>query len=412
MRKLLALLTAVLLLTGQLLAQKTITGKVTDDKGNPIPNASVMVKGTNSGTVTKSDGTYSLTVPAKAKALIFSSVSMSPLEVVIGSETVISPALKPVESVLAEVVMVGYGTQKRKEVTGNLTNVNGKSVAEKPVQSFEQALAGRSTGVQITVPNGVLNNPPVFRIRGTNSISLSSYPLIVVDGVPTFTGDVGGTNAAANALASINPNDIESIDIAKDAAASAIYGSRAANGVVFITTKKGRSGKAKVTYDGWVGSSQLYGFPDLLNSQQYVDIKNEGLKNAGTYNPATNFFALTNGPDGQPIDTRWQDVVYRKAISSSNFINVSGGNDATTYYLSAGYTSQQGIIRKNDYKRKSALFNVDSKPNSWLNLAVKYLSQRRQPRRYYFVHYRVKGLTPVDWEGLHSSLLLLYLLQQ
>src|SRR5882724_7113501 len=189
MRTLLALLTAFLLFTGLSFAQKTISGKVTDDKGNPLPNASVIVKGTSTGTVTKSDGTYSITVPAKGKALVFSSVDMSPLEVVIGSETTISPSLKPVESVLAEVVMVGYGTQKRKEVTGNLSNVSGKTVAEKPVQSFEQAIAGRATGVQITVPNGVLNNPPVFRIRGTNSISLSSYPLIVVDGVPAFTGD-------------------------------------------------------------------------------------------------------------------------------------------------------------------------------------------------------------------------------
>ncbi|MDP4263918.1 MAG: SusC/RagA family TonB-linked outer membrane protein [Bacteroidota bacterium] len=371
MRKLLAMLAAVLLFAGQLLAQKTITGKVTDDKGNPLPNASVIVKGTSTGTVTKSDGTYSLTVPAKARALVFSSVDMAPLEVVIGSETTISPSLKPVESVLAEVVMVGYGTQKRKEVTGNLSNVTGKAVAEKPVQSFEQAIAGRATGVQITVPNGVLNNPPVFRIRGTNSISLSSYPLIVVDGVPTFTGDVGSSNAAANALASINPNDIESIDIAKDAAASAIYGSRAANGVVFITTKKGKAGKAKVNYDGWVGFSQVYGFPDLLNAQQYVDIKNEGLKNAGTYNAATNYFALTTGPDGNPIDTKWKDVVYRKGVSSSNFVNVSGGNDATNYYFSVGYTSQQGIIRKNDFKRKSALFNIDSKPNKVINLGAK-----------------------------------------
>src|SRR5258706_11633958 len=372
MRKLLALLTAFLLFAGgQLFAQKTITGKVTDDKGNPIPNTSVIVKGTNTGTVSKPDGRYSLTVPKNATALIFSSVGMATQEVRLGTQTEIDVSLNSEDKILTDVVVVGYGTQKRKEVTGNLSNVSGKNVAEKPVQSFEQAIAGRATGVQITVPNGVLNNPPVFRIRGTNSISLSSYPLIVVDGVPTFTGDVGSSNAAANALASINPNDIESIDIAKDAAASAIYGSRAANRVVFITTKKGKQGKAKVTYDGWVGFSEVYGFPGLLNAQQYVDIKNEGLKNAGHYNASTNYFALTNGPDGKPIDTKWQDIVYRKGVSSSNFINVSGGSDATSYYFSVGYTGQQGIIKKNDYKRESVLFNIDSKPNKVINVGAK-----------------------------------------
>jgi TonB-dependent starch-binding outer membrane protein SusC len=371
MRKLLLLFAAGILSVCQLWAQRIITGKVTDDKGSPIPDASVVIKGTQSGTVTKFDGTYSLTVPASAKALVISAIGMESREFAIGTEATIDASLKLTDKALSEVIVVGYGTQKKREVTGNIANVSGKAVTQKPVQSFEQAIGGRAAGVQITVPNGVLNNPPVFRIRGTNSISLSSYPLIVVDGVPTFTGDIGSTNAAANALASINPNDIESIDIAKDAAAAAIYGSRAANGVVFITTKKGKSGKAKISYDGWVGITSIYGFPDLLNAQQYVDIKNEGLKNAGTYNSSTNYFALTNGPDGNPIDTKWKDIVYRQGFSSSNFVNVSGGSEATTYYFSVGYTDQQGIIRRNDFKRKSALFNVDTRPSKAVSLGAK-----------------------------------------
>ena len=371
MRKLLLLFMAVVLAIGQLWAQRTITGKVTDDKGNAVANASVLVKGTNTGTVTKNDGSFSLTVPANAKALVISSVDFEPKEMSIGTQSTMTVALKPADKSLSEVIVVGYGTQKRKEVTGNISNVSGKTVAERPVQSFDAALAGRATGVQITVPNGVLNNPPVFRIRGTNSISLSSYPLIVVDGVPTFVGDVSGTNAAGNALASINPNDIESIDIAKDASASAIYGSRAANGVVYITTKKGRAGKAKITYDGWVGFTQLYGFPKVLNAEQYTAIKNEGLVNAGTYNASTNYFALTNGPDGKPIDTKWKDIIYRQGFSSSNFVSISGGSDATNYYFSGGYTDQQGIVRKNNFRRKSILFNVDSRASKVINLGAK-----------------------------------------
>ncbi|HEX2605780.1 MAG TPA: carboxypeptidase-like regulatory domain-containing protein, partial [Flavisolibacter sp.] len=205
MRKLLFFFMIGALLSASSWAQRTISGKVTDDKGAGLPNVSVMIKGTKTGTVTAMDGTYSLTVPATARTLVFSSVDMQQEEVSIGSQTSVNVSLRTSDRNLENIVVVGYGTQKRKEVTGSLSSVSGKAIAEKPVQSFEQALGGRAAGVQITVPNGVLNNPPVIRIRGTNSISLSSYPLIVIDGVPAFTGDASGTSAAGNALASINP---------------------------------------------------------------------------------------------------------------------------------------------------------------------------------------------------------------
>jgi TonB-linked SusC/RagA family outer membrane protein len=378
MRKLFLLLMAVVLAIGQICAQqRTITGKVTDDKGAAVANASVMVKNTNTGTVTKSDGTYTLTVPANAKVLVFSSVGMAPLEVVMGSETSISPSLKPVESVLAEVIVVGYGTQKRKEATSNISTVKGSAIVNKPNQSFDQALAGRAAGVQITVPNGVLNTPPVFRIRGTNSISLSSYPLIVVDGIPSFSGDFSSTSAAGNALASINPNDIESIDIAKDAAATAIYGSAAANGVVFITTKKGKAGKARVSYNGSVGWTNVYGLPDIMNAQEYTDYKNAAAANNGGIN-STNplgsgytHFATATDANGKMIDTRWYDYVYRQGFSQDHNLNISGGNDATTYYFSAGYTDQEGILKRNEFIRKNMLFNVESKVNKVLTVGGK-----------------------------------------
>ncbi len=371
MRKLLLTLTAFLLFAGSLLAQKTVTGKVTDDKGNPIPNASVLVKGTTTGTSTKADGTFSLTVPSNAKALIVSAIDMTTQERAIGSQTSLDFSLTQEDKTISEVVVVGYGTQRKKEVTGSIASVKGAAIANKPVQSFEQALGGRAAGVQVTIPSGVLNAQPVIRIRGTNSISLSSYPLIVVDGVPAYTGDFSGTSAAGNALASINPNDIESIDVSKDAAASAIYGSRAANGVVFVTTKKGKAGKSKVTLDSWVGFSKTFGLPDLLDAFQYTDHKNEALVNAGTFNATTNAFVLTNGPDGQPINTRWYDYVYRTGIQHSNTVSVSGANEATSYYFSAGYTDQQGIIRKNDFKRISVLMNLDHKAGKAITVGGK-----------------------------------------
>ncbi|HEX6192402.1 MAG TPA: SusC/RagA family TonB-linked outer membrane protein [Chitinophagaceae bacterium] len=372
MRKLLLAVTAFLLFAGTLFAQKTVTGKVTDEKGVPIPNASVMVKGTTSGTVTKADGTYSIVLPSDAKAIIISSVDMGTREINVGTQNVIDVSLQASDRSLQEVVVVGYGTQRRKETTGNLSTIKGSAVAQKPVQSFESALAGKAAGVQITTPNGVVNNPPVFRIRGVNSLSLSSYPLIVVDGVPTYTGDQGGTSAPANALASINPNDIESIDIAKDAAAAAIYGSRAANGVVFITTKKGRSGKARVNYDGWVGWTKAMRLPEILNAQQYVDYKNVALANLKANAPTTTgSFIIPLDAQGNPINTNWLDEAYRQGFSHSHSVNVSGGTEGTTYYMSGGYTKQEGILKGNDFERMNFLTNIDSRLNKVISFGGK-----------------------------------------
>ena len=230
-------------------------------------------------------------------------------------------------------------------------------------------MAGRSTGVQITVPSGVLNAAPVFRIRGTSSISLSSYPLIIVDGVPTFTDNNSSTSAASNPLASINPADIESIDIAKDAAATAIYGSRAANGVVFVTTKKGKSGKARVNYSTWLSMASPFRLPETLGAEDYVRYKNAAVANNPTASAVK--FSTALDANGRLIDTDWSKIVYRTGLSYNHSINVSGGNDGTSYYFSAGYTNQQGIIQKNDFKRISALLNVDSKVSKYISIGGK-----------------------------------------
>jgi TonB-dependent starch-binding outer membrane protein SusC len=366
MRKLYLLLMGVVFFATQAMAQRTITGKVTDEKGNPVANASVMVKGSTVGTSTSATGTYSLVVPASAKALLISSVDMTPVEVLIGTKTIIDASLKAEDKVMQEVVVVGYGTQKKSDVTGNIVTVKGSAVADKPVPSFDAALAGRAAGVQITSANGVLNNPPVFRIRGTNSINLSSYPLIVIDGMVTYTGDNSQTLAASNVLSNINPADIESIEILKDAAATAIYGSRAGSGVVLITTKKGKRGKARVNYDGWVGFTQPTRMWDVLDASQYIMMKNEGLTNVGA---AARYFPSYTS-NGGLINTNWADVVYRQGVSHSHNVNVAGANENTTYFFSLGYTKQQGMIRKNDFDRKTFRFNVDHKVNSWLSIGL------------------------------------------
>lgn len=379
MRKLVALVASVVLLIVQLQAQtsRTLTGKVTDSKGAPLVGVTVSA-GSDRRTVTDNAGNFTIQVTANVRSLRFSYVGYNILDASISDKNSITVNMTEEDKSLSEVVVVGYGTQKKKEITGSIASVKGEALANKPTQSFDQALGGRAAGVQVTIPSGVLNAPPVLRIRGTNSISLSSYPLIVLDGVPMFTGDFSATSAAGNILASINPNDIESVDVAKDAAATAIYGSRAANGVLFITTKKGKAGRSKVTLDSWVGFSQVQRLPVMMDAFQYTDYKNSALVNAGTFNATTNTFALTNGPDGQPINTRWSDYVYRTGVQHSNTISISGANEATSYYFSAGYTEQQGILRRNDYKRLSLTMNLDHKVGKAVNIGgkIQYSSEK------------------------------------
>jgi TonB-linked SusC/RagA family outer membrane protein len=378
-KTLLNFLWVLLLMSSHAYSQnQTITGVVTGESdGLPLPGVSVIVQGTKIGTQTGSDGSYTIKTTGN-QPLIFTFIGFSNQTVtpVNGKANVV---LVGTTSALNEVVVTGYGTQIRRDNIGSVAPIKGAAIADVPVQSFDQALAGRAAGVQITIPTGVLNSPPVFRIRGTNSISLSSQPLIVIDGQVVITGDVSLTSSAGNALANINPNDIESIDIAKDAAATAIYGSRAGNGVVFITTKKGKLGKPRISYDSWVGVTSPYRLPKMLDAFQYTDYKNEAVANANAIRAGSVVqsvgvpvqFKLTNGPDGAPINTDWYDNVYRNGVAYSHNLNVSGASDATSYYGSFGYTDQQGIYRKNELKRMNALFNLDSKINKVITVGGK-----------------------------------------
>jgi TonB-dependent starch-binding outer membrane protein SusC len=373
MRKLAVFLTCALLFQAQAYAQtaRNVTGKVTDDKGAPLVGVTVNAVGANKNALTDNSGTFSIQVTEKTKTLRVSYVGFDSKDVNINGKSIISVSLSMEDRTLNEVVVVGYGTQRKREITGSIASVKGEALANKPTQSFEQALGGRAAGVQVVIPSGVLNAPPVLRIRGTNSISLSSYPLIVVDGVPVFTGDGSSTSAAGNVLSSINPNDIESVDVAKDAAATAIYGSRAANGVLFITTKKGKPGRSKVTLDSWIGFSNPQRLQKVLDAQQYTDYKNEALRNAGTYNAATNAFATTLGADGKIINTNWADIVYRQGLQHSNTISLSGANESTSYYFSTGYTDQEGIINTNEFKRLTLLMNIDHKAGKFFSMGGK-----------------------------------------
>ena len=280
MKKLLMMLTLLLITSALALAQTVqITGTVTSSEdGLPLPGVAVTAKGTTVGISTGVNGKYTLVVPSSVTTLQFKFLGMVTVEVEIGGRTVIDIQMSEDRTALDEVVVVGYGVQQKRDVAGAISSVKGDNIRLMPVQSFDQTLQGKAAGVMITLPNGVLNNPPVIRVRGFNSISSSSFPLVVVDGVPVFTGDFSSNSSAANALSDINPSDILSMDILKDASATAIYGSRAANGVIIITTRKGTMGtKPKVTYDGHFGYTQPYNLFEVMNSAQYVELKNFSL---------------------------------------------------------------------------------------------------------------------------------------
>lgn len=368
MRKFLTLLLGVLLCSVQLLAQtRTVTGKVTDANGVPISGASVIIRGTTTGTVTGNDGSFSINVPANSR-LIISAIGQTTQEIAVGSnQSSVNVTLQTgAQQSMQEVVVVGYGTQRRQDLTGSVAQVSGAKLRDQPIQTFEQGLSGRAVGVNINIPNGVLNNPPVIRVRGVNSISLSSFPLVVVDGIPVFTGNTGNT-AGNNVLGDINPADIESIEILKDASAAAIYGSRAGAGVLLITTKKGRQGRARVGYETWAGYTSAYNLIPVLNAQEYTDLKNEGLTNAGTPPNGTSIgFRTMPG-----VDTDWYDYVYRKGFSHNHVLNVSGANDRTNYYFSVGYNRSEGMLRRNNLERITGTFNIDQSVNDWLKVGAK-----------------------------------------
>jgi TonB-linked SusC/RagA family outer membrane protein len=372
MKKILMLF-SLLLLTGSLVMAQTvvISGTVTSSEdGLPIPGVSVFVKGTTLGIITGTDGKYILSVPTNTQTLVFSFIGFRTQEVAVGGRASINVVLEQDLFKVDEVVVVAYGTQQKRDVAGAITTVKGDAIRQIPVASFDQALQGKAAGVSITVPNGVLGNPPVIRIRGFNSISSSSYPLVVVDGVAMFTGDVSSSNAASNALADINPADIASMDILKDASATALYGSRAANGVILITTKHGSAGKTKVTYDGNVGFTEPYNIFQTMNATEYIEHKNIAQQNA-VANPATApQFTPILDVNGNQVDTDWTDYIYRKGFQQNHAITFSGASANTNYFLSVGLTDQDGMIQKNSYKRKNARLNLDHKLNKYINLGT------------------------------------------
>jgi TonB-dependent starch-binding outer membrane protein SusC len=350
MKKVLLVIALMAMTTLSLLAQsRTISGKVTSpEEPDGIPGANVLVKGTTIGTVTDFNGNYTLSVPEDRNVLVFTFVGFLSREVTIGNNSEINVSLQADTKTLGEVVVVGYGTQERRDITGSVTSINNRAIENLVTPSFESQLAGRAPGVQITTPNGTLGAPPIIRIRGVNSISGSASPLIVIDGVPVVDSDRSAVNAS-NPLANINPADIESFEVLKDGSATAIFGSRAANGVILITTKRGSTGKAQVNYNTAIGFNEAQNRFDLLNGDDFVTLANERRTNA---NQAP--LAVASG-----INTDWQDLILRRGFTQQHNLSISGGSEATKYFFSMGFTDQESALDVNDLRRYTFRANVD-----------------------------------------------------
>jgi TonB-dependent SusC/RagA subfamily outer membrane receptor len=331
---------AIVLSVSHIWAQeRTITGKVTDDKGAPIPGATVLVKGTNLGTSTGPDGTFSISVPSTAKALIFSSIGLGEKEITLTADKNYPVTLSTKAGDMTEVVVVAYGTRKKADLTGSVATVKAADIENKPFTSVDKALQGQVAGLQSVASSGQPGSSQAILIRGISSITAGTGPLWVLDGVPINTGDASRLQTTANLLSTLNPNDIESIAVLKDAASQSIYGSRAANGVIIVNTKKGRLGKTVYRFDAEVGMSDIAyenSHYRPLNANEFKTIATEGMVNAGrnqTYIDNT----LNGFGYGSGIDFNWYDAVVQTGTQQQYNLSAQGGTDKTTFYLSGGY---------------------------------------------------------------------------
>jgi TonB-linked SusC/RagA family outer membrane protein len=355
-------LTVLAAASGVLAQGLTVNGRVTGPDGNALPGVSVILKNTQRGTTTNAEGRYSfpnVSTENGAAVLTFSFIGYVSQDVTIGNRSTIDLTLQSDDRSLNEVVVVGYGTQRKIETTGAIASVKAADLVQTPVANVAQGLQSRVAGVQVNQNTGAPGGNVSVRIRGTNSINGSSEPLYVVDGIQISNS--GGINDVSP-LSTINPNDIESVEILKDASASAIYGSRAANGVVLITTKRGKTGATRVTLDSYYGVQKVNKTLPVLNAAQFAQLENEVFKN--------NFYP---DPASLGAGTNWQNLIFREAPIQNHQLSINGGNEKTQLALSASYFNQDGIIINSAFKRYSYRLNVDHRVSERLKVGTSIL---------------------------------------
>lgn len=341
-------LLALLLFTTAVSAQRMVKGTITDEAGESLIGATVRVLGTNSGTVSDIDGNYTIEVVDENSVLVFSYTGYATTEVPVGNRTTINPSLPASGELLAEVVVVGYGTQRREAVTGSVASIGGKELRDVPATNITQALQGRLAGVDISQTSSKPGASSQIRIRGTRSLSASNDPLIVLDGIP-FAGS----------LADINPGDIKSLDILKDASATAIYGSRGANGVILISTNRGYKGQeAKISFSTVTGAKTVFAPYPMMNGADFTALREA----AGQF---------TNGVDEvNGNDTDWQDLLYRTGVFAQHNLGVTGGSEKGAYNLGIGYNQDQAVLPGQEFKRYSLRGSIDQEVGGFIKIGL------------------------------------------
>ncbi|MFP4340475.1 MAG: SusC/RagA family TonB-linked outer membrane protein [Cyclobacteriaceae bacterium] len=356
---------------------RTIRGTVTDgETSEALPGVNVLVKGTTIGTITDVEGKYNLNVPEDAATLLFSSVGYSAEEVQISGRSTVDLTLMPDIQALTEVVVVGYGTQEKRDVTAAIASLDKEQISKIPVASGVQAMQGQVAGVDIQAQGGRPGQNVSVQIRGRRSISASNEPLYVIDGIPQ--------TSESSAIFDINPQDIESMEVLKDAAATAIYGSRGANGVILITTKRGKSGRTIVTYDGYYGVTEALNKVDMMNGEEFAAMKRESRR----WDPETRLvrydgvlpadeLVFEDPTELESIElgrsTDFQDLVLQNGWQTNHQLSVAGGNEKTQFNVSLGYFDEQGIISNMDYQRLTARINLDHKLNDIFKIGTSTL---------------------------------------
>lgn len=357
---------------------KTVSGTITDSQNLPLPGVNILEKGTSNGTQSDFDGNYSIQV-SEGQVLVFSYLGLKTVEITVGASSTINVSMEEDAEALEEVVVIGFGNQQEKKIIQNVGIVKEESIKDLQVVSADQLLQGQSAGTQIVNSSGVLGSAAVIRVRGVNSINAGSQPLIVIDGVP-ITDNAGNTlnqggNTGINPLSFVNPNDIASLTVLKDAGATSIYGSRGANGVILITTKKGRKNSpATVTLDVNTQYSNATDNPDILTADEFRQFKSEvaTIQNGGVAVTPTDLNLGAIGSGG----TDWLGGVQRTGVSQNYNLSVRGGGERTTYFFSTDFRDTEGFIIGNDLQRAATRLNIETEANDWLkagvNLGVTY----------------------------------------
>ncbi|MGY0425777.1 MAG: SusC/RagA family TonB-linked outer membrane protein, partial [Polaribacter sp.] len=350
--------------------QKSIQGKVTDKIGQPLPGASILEKGTTNGVQTDFDGNFKLKVIDDKAILVVSYLGFVTKEVPLNGKTSLIITLQEDAAGLDEVVIVGYGSQSTKKVTGSISSIKSEQIADLPVASFDQALAGQISGVQVSQSTGAPGEGAEIKIRGVGTLTAGSAPLLVIDGFPSESVK----------MSDINPNDIDNVQVLKDAASTSIYGSRGSNGVILVTTKKGKNGDAKINFNTYTGFQQVSNTYNMANGYEWVAFNLEAIRERNPGKFPSNYVPdayqpYVNGTSGL-INTDWQDEIFRAAPINSYQLSVSGGNDKTKYYVSGQFFNQDGVIINTDFKRYNLRANLTSdiieRPNASFLKKIKF----------------------------------------